>query len=84
MESKVSPRHVVIVIGAILSTTTLILGLNAPDSGATGKVHSQTVHQEMTSHSRIAGSGCSIGMKPRLHDSPLMHKRYGQRGARER
>lgn len=73
MKSKVSPRRVVIFIGAVVPTTILILGLNAPGSSATGKVHTQAVHQVITSHCRIAGSACNIGMKPRLLDNPLVH-----------
>ena len=73
MKSKVSQRRVFVFIGAVALTTMLILGLNEPWSSAPGQVHSYVVHQVMRSQFRIAGPGCSIAMKRRIYDNPLIH-----------
>ena len=69
MKLKVSPWRMVMFIGAVVPM--LIAGLKAPRAGAPG-IHRRAVDQVITSHCRIAGSGCNLGMKPRLHDNPLI------------
>jgi hypothetical protein len=68
MKLKINPKRLVIFIVAVAPTTMLILGLIfLPGSSSPGKVRSQAVYQTTTTHCRNVGSGCSIGMKPRLH-----------------
>jgi hypothetical protein len=73
MKSRVSRRHVVVLIGAFMPAIMMILALNTRGSTAPRTVHRQAVRQVIASRCRVADPGCNNGMEPRLHRDPLIH-----------